>query len=134
MSAFSGFLEPPVWPFLKSVFQMCLFSDWCIQNAPFLLTVPNFVVLWGCSLRNLQTWPVAHAHKNGFQKLKSGNVSCVFSHHSEACQHLMQMHFIILQTHTFKGIPTVSISLALGRLSLLCIPRTFSEFFQVQGE
>lgn len=44
--AFSGFLEPPVWPFLKSVFQMCLFSDWCIQNALFLLTVPNFVVLW----------------------------------------------------------------------------------------
>lgn len=125
--AFTGFLEPPVWPYLKSVFQMCLFSDWCIQNAPFLLTVPNCVVLWGCSLKNHDQYLI---YKNGFPKLKSCNVSCVFSLHSAACQQLMQMHLIIFKTQTFQGKPTSKISLALLGLPFLYIPGFSVTFFR----
>lgn len=94
----------------------------------------QFCCFMGCSSRNLQRHDQQLMYKNGFQKLKSCNVSCVFSPHSEACQHLMQMHLIILQTQTFKGIPTVRISLAWWGFPLLHIPETLSDFLQVLRE
>lgn len=102
--SFQCFQNLPFDLFLSLFFKWaCSLTD-IFKTPPFLLTVPDFVVLWGCSLRNLHRHDQQLLYKSGFQKLIGRNAPCVFSPHSAACQQLMQMNFIILQTQAFQGI------------------------------
>lgn len=110
--------------FLSLVFKCACFLTDVFKMRSFLLTVIQFVVLWGCSLRNLQTWPAACV-QNGFLwnwravmflVFFSFTGSLIATHANASC---------ISRLRPLKVYALVKISLALVGLLLFTYPWDF---------